>query len=320
MKRILVLLLMLAVASLAFSDDALVLPKGVLRTYITAAYGFATSAYDADADKQDMSGLYEGYKIFNLGGALEYGVTDWVSAAVQWAPGWNIWSEFDNPTLLLDDNARANGPFDIFAGAKIQILGEKGLMPSEMLRLAFAPGVKIALPDPDWQEQANNKADGDPWKAESVDKHAWGFGARAYFDYVLNEMIYFNLYSEFIYYLKKDFDNTDLYGGFGTDAEIEYGYDLTLEVEPHFEKMIADGFRLGIGVPATLTMSPETKEDGTGQDDESYLLTVGPNVSLFLMNFFIPTELKVGYTLPLLGKNDDALNTIVFQVKTYMKF
>ena len=92
MKRILVLLLMLAVASLAFSDDALVLPKGVLRTYITAAYGFATSAYDADADKQDMSGLYEGYKIFNLGGALEYGVTDWVSAAVQWAPGWNIWS------------------------------------------------------------------------------------------------------------------------------------------------------------------------------------------------------------------------------------
>ena len=123
-----------------------------------------------------------------------------------------------------------------------------------------------------------------------------------------------------IYYLKKDFDNTDLYGGVGTDAEIEYGYDLTLEVEPHFEKMIADGFRLGIGVPATLTMSPETKEDGTGQDDESYLLTVGPNVSLFLMNFFIPTELKVGYTLPLLGKNDDALNTIVFQVKTYMKF
>ena len=32
------------------------------------------------------------------------------------------------------------------------------------------------------------------------DKHTLGVGARAYFDYVLNEMIYINLYGEFIYY------------------------------------------------------------------------------------------------------------------------
>ena len=119
MKRILVLILLVTVASFAFADDALVLPKGVLRTYVTGAYGFATSYYDQDGEKQDMAGLYEGYKIINLGGALEFGVTDWVSAAVQWAPGWNLWSEFDKPTFPLDDNARANGPFDIFAGAKI---------------------------------------------------------------------------------------------------------------------------------------------------------------------------------------------------------
>jgi hypothetical protein len=317
MKKIVVLLLLIAVASLTFADDALVLPKGVLRVYVTGAYGFATSTFDQDAKKQDISGLNEGYKFINLGGAIEFGVTDWVSAAVQWAPGWNIWSEFDNPTLLLDDNARINGPFDIFAGAKIQVIGKQGLMPNEMIRLAFAPGVKIALPDPDWSEQANNKADGDPWKAQSVDKHAWGFGARAYFDYVLNQMIYFNLYSEFIYFLKKDYDDTDLYGGFGTDAEFEYGYDLTLEAEPHFETMVADGLRLGIAVPATITMSPEVKIDGVGQDDASYLFSVGPNVSLFLMNFFIPMELKLGYTLPLLGKNADAVNTVVFQLKVY---
>ena len=317
MKKILILLLLIAVASIAFTDDALVLPKGVLRVYVTGAYGFATSTFDQDAKKQDISGTNEGYKFINLGGAFEFGVTDWISAAVQWAPGWNIWSEFDNPTFLLDANARINGPFDIFAGAKIQVLGKKGLMPNEMIRLAFAPGVKIALPDPNWQEQANNRASGDPWKAQSVDKHAWGIGARAYFDYVLNEMIYLNLYSEFIYYLKKDYNDTDLYGPFGTDAEFEYGYDLTLEVEPHFETMIADGVRLGIAVPATVTMSPELKIDGAGQDDASYLFSVGPNVSLFLMNFFIPMEFKAGYTLPLLGKNDDAVNTIVFQTKIY---
>jgi hypothetical protein len=328
MKRILVLLLLLAVASLAVADDALVLPKGVLRTYITGAYGFVTSSYDADGEKVDAvdalpAPIYEGYKIFNLGGAIEYGVTDWMSAAVQWAPGWNIWSEFDNPSILFDDNVRANGPFDVFAGAKIQVLGEKGLVANDMIRLAFAPGVKIAVPDPDWKAQADNRAAADPWIAKAVDKHAWGVGARAYFDYVINKMFYVNLYSEFIYYLKKDFDNTDLWPTppLGVDAEIEYGYDLTLEAEPHFEMMLGDGLRLGIGVPGTLTMNPKEKRDGAEvADTDSYLFSVGPNVSLFLINFFIPTELKVGYTLPLLGKNADAMNTIVFQVKTYMKF
>ena len=45
MKRILILLLLLAVASFVFADDALVLPKGVLRTYITGAYGFAQADF-----------------------------------------------------------------------------------------------------------------------------------------------------------------------------------------------------------------------------------------------------------------------------------
>ena len=243
-----------------------------------------------------------------------------MSAAVQWAPGWNIWSEFDNPQIFPDDNARVNGPFDVFAGAKIQVLGEKGLVANDTIRVAFAPGVKIALPDPDWQKQFDNRAAGDPWILKGVDKHAWGLGGRAYFDYVLNKMFYVNLYGEFIYFLKKDYDDTTLLGPLGTAAEIEYGYDLTLEAEPHFELMIADGLRLGIAVPATFTMSPEMKVDGAGQDDESYLLSVGPNISLFLMKFFIPTELKVGYILPLLGKNEGAMNTIVFQIKTYMKF
>ena len=319
MKKILVLMLLLAAASIVFADDALVLPKGVMRIYITSAYGFANAEFDGDGEKQDFTG-YDGYKVVNLGGAVEYGVTDWMSAALQWAPGWNVWSKFEDPAAPLNDEARINGPFDIFAGAKIQVLGERGLITNDTMRLAFAPGVVIPIPYPDWEKQAENMADSDPWIVSSVDRHAWGFGARAYFDYVLNEMFYINLFSEFIHYLKTDYDDTDLWGPFGTDAEIEYGYSLTLEVEPHLEKMIADGLRLGIAVPATLDISPETKEDGTGQDDESYLFSLGPNVSLFLMNFVIPTELKLGFTFPLLGKNEDALNTIVFQIKTYLRF
>ena len=330
MKKILILLLLLAVGLLAFADDALVLPKGVLRTYVTGAYGFVKSAFDPDGNKVDAADvlpapIYQGYKLFNLGGALEYGVTDWMSAAVQWAPGWNVWSEFDDPLApILDDNARANGPFDIFAGAKIQVLGEKGLVTNDTIRVAFAPGVKIGIPYPDWQKQADNKVAGDPWIVKSVDKHAWGLGARAYFDYVLNKMFYFNLYSEFIYYLKTDVDNSDLWSTVPpllVVAEVEYGYDLTLEAEPHFEMMLGDGLRLGIGVPATLTMNPEEKRDGTAvADSDSYLFSVGPNISMFLIGFVIPMEFKVGYTLPLMGKNVDAVNTVVVQLKTYLKF
>jgi len=43
-------------------------------------------------------------------------------------------------------------------------------------------------------------------------------------------------------------------------------------------------------------------------------------VSLFLTKFIIPTEIKVGYTLPLVGKNAYATNTVVVQLKTYLRF
>ena len=194
-------------------------------------------------------------------------------------------------------------------------------MANDAIPVAFAPAVKIALPDSDWQQQADNQAAGDPWIAHSVDKHAWGFGGRAYLDYVMNKIFYLNLYGEFIYYLKKDYDDTTLLEPFGTAVEIEYGFDLTLEAEPHFEMMFGDGIRLGIEVPAMFTMSPTEKQDGADvPDSESYLFSIGPAISLCLMKFVVPVEFKAGYALPLFGMTADAVNTIIFQVKSYLKF
>ena len=62
MKKILVFLVLMAVAMSAFTDDALVLPKGVFRIYVTGAYGFASSTYDTDGEKQDIidiSGVFD---------------------------------------------------------------------------------------------------------------------------------------------------------------------------------------------------------------------------------------------------------------------
>ena len=55
-------------------------------------------------------------------------------------------------------------------------------------------------------------------------------------------------------------------------------------------------------------------------DTDSYLLSVSPNVSLFLTKFVIPMEIKLGYTLPLVGKNAQAVNTVVLQLKAYLRF
>ena len=327
MKKLVVGVLLLALAAAVFADDALVLPKGVLRTYFTGAYAFFDQEWDSTGEKVDVAG-FDSLSLINVGGAVEFGVIDWISAAVQWAPGWNVWSTTENGTPPYD-RLLANGSFDIFAGAKIQVIGPKAPVASEKIRLAAAPGVKIPLPPPDWeQERANQTSGTENFIAESLDKHVLGLGLRAYFDYVLSKMFYLNLYSEFIYYPVADkrenvslTDWTLVNVALQSNYDVEFGYDLTLEAEPHFEMMFGNGMRLGVGVPITYTMSPEIVRDGTAvADTDSYLLSVSPNVSLFLTKFFIPTEIKVGYTLPLVGKNANATNTVVVQLKTYLRF
>jgi hypothetical protein len=329
MKRIVVGVLLLALAAAVFADDALVLPKGVLRTYLTGAYAFASEEWKT-GDKVDIAG-FDTLGAINLGGAVEFGVIDWISAAVQWAPGWSIWSATENGTPPFD-KLQVNGPYNVFAGAKIQVIGPNAPVANEMIRLAAAAGVKIPVETADaayWQEQylAGLGGGGTEWVSSYNDKPLWGLGARAYFDYVLNKMFYFNLYSEFIYYLgtvkRNEVSVADWGAVFGgaTNSDVSFGYDLTVEAEPHFEMMFGNGMRLGVGVPITYTMSPEIVRDGTAvADTDSYLLSVSPNVSLFLTKFFIPTEIKVGYTLPLVGQNTKATNTVVVQLKTYLRF
>ena len=329
MKKILIFLLLFAVASLAFADDALVLPQGVLRTYVTGGYAFASERWDENGDKQDLTDATFGdisNRLLNIGVALEFGVIDWISAAVQWAPGWNVWSQLPDANVPAD-KATANGPADIFVGAKIQIVGPNAPVANDTIRVAFAPGVKIPLPGPDFAEENTSFGAGDPWIIQTPDKHVLGVGGRAYFDYVINEMFYVNLYSEFIYYAqtikREDVSYADwvaVNAFLQPNADVAFGYNLILEAEPQFEMMLG-GSRLGIELPITFSMSPEIKRDDTEvTDTDSYLLSVSPAVSLFLMQFVVPLELKVGYTLPLIGKNADARNIIILQVKSYLKF
>lgn len=339
MKKIILVLVLLALVMPAFADDAKVLPAGVLRTYIVPVYSFATQQYDADGEAQDIelnATPVDKVTLFNLGGAIEYGVNDWISAAVQWTPGQTFTTKFDIAAGtpgedLLEENVTAKGPAEVFAGAKFQIVGPKAPVKNDMFRVSVATGVMIPAAfgyDP-VEEDGNDPTAGDAFNL-GVSKNAMGLGGRFYADYVINEMFFFNLYSQFKYYLPVAAEKTDYLHWATADAfgaeEVDYGYELTLEVEPHFNTMVADGVELAIGVPVTYVITPapkyddETYEELLGSDQDTMSLYVKPSVSAFMMKFPLPMEFKLGYEYPLMGKNVFARNNVVFQLKAYAKF
>lgn len=396
MKRFFAIALVLLLCGVMFvgADDAKVMPAGIGRFYVAPTFGFANNYFNEDGESKSYASGAGSMQLFNLGFALEYGIIDWITAALQWAPGWNAWSDVDTVALGPDNDINANGVADLFLGAKLQFIGNQGLVENDMVRLALAPGVKIPLPGPDFEEQWNNVSDPankDPVTPANIDKHVLGAGARLYFDYVINEKFFINLYSEFIGYpVKGDIFKSGInayaaegiakggligqidlaaLGGLiaapqqaaltslvqGTKiidgGTVDYGYDLTFELEPAFSTSIAEATVFSAGLPFNFKLSPAKKhsidiasdfdtvvtafaalqpglddivkkqiEDGlNGKGDPSYVFSLKPNVSIFFMGWALPTEFKVSYSAPLAGKNGDALHTITMQIKLYFK-
>jgi hypothetical protein len=334
------------------ADDAKVMPGRVGRFYAAPVFGFATEAFDTEGKRGNLPNDIKDIKLFNLGFALEYGIIDWITAAVQWAPGWNAWSAADQGKTY---DSNINGVADLFVGAKIQIIGASAPVANETFRLAFAPGVKIPMPGPDFAEEAKNN---DVRTINAIDKHVLGVGLRTYFDYIINEHFFINLYNEFLYYpLKGDVKNdatgwgiaSQAYGTYGSSLsgagfkygnDVTHGFDLTFELEPVFTYPIASGVSLSAGLPvnyktvmgkkyditipgntgtaldqvlATLRTTLETAESPT------HLLMLKPNVSFFFTSWVLPVEFKLLYGLPVWGQNNQAMNQVVLQIKAYFR-
>lgn len=334
MKKILAIMLLAAFVAPVFADDAIMLPESVWRFRVIPSVTFSSAAFDDDGERQDYEEAttgYDGLQVYNLSMALEYGINPWITAALQWTPGWRMGTNFDNPA---NEDLVSKGLNDLFVGAKFQIVGEEAPVPNEMMRFAAATGVIVPLTTFDAEEEGEAAFEGDEFKAERVDKDALGLGWRLYYDYVFSGNFFVNFYNEFIYYVPTDQDNSvsgwaTYYGteavapGAGTEpeeVEYEYGYDLTFELEPQYSQMIGEGVELNASLPLTYTMAPETKVDGNGLDNESYTFSVGPSLSFFLQNTPWPIDLELAYSTPLVGKNSGVNNTLVLQVKNYLKF
>jgi hypothetical protein len=326
MKGIVLLALIGSMPWLSFADDARELPKGMLRLSQTTSFAFAVSEFNLDGSKQEIA-LNDGRLLsLNIGAALELGITSWVSAVLEWAPGWTVWSAFDFQTAP-DDMLTVSGGYDLFAATRVQVLGRGGLLPSERFRLAIAPGGRIPLPSPDWLEQANRALDGEHWRQYANDYHTPGLGSRAWFDVILTHWLFLNLYAELIRYFPKDYDEADLLAYQQSPPkpkEVDYGYSLTAEVEPHIGFPLSERVRLEAGLPVTFRRKPELRFDGTAVvDSDTYLLTASPRLTLLLSRPAM--EFRLGYTYPILGRGNPAntyspaMNALSLQVRSYLR-
>ena len=357
MKRFLALgLALLFLGSALFAEDAKVMPMRMGRFYLAPSFAFGQKAFNDSGTRVDSNAM----KALNLGAAIEFGAYHWITAAVQWAPGFNVWSDVDTviplsetPLILSDSSVRVLDKGDIIIGAKMQILGNAGPLKSERFRLALGPGLKVPLPGPDYEKQLTNAINGDPVTPANMDYHVFGFGLRSYFDFIINEYFFINLYNEFLYYpQKKDLGkagfgeyatlagvNTAFTGAASVDGEVSYGYDLTFELEPAFSKMVVPGkIILNAGLPITYKTTPGAKysfsASGTApytdaalaaiaaalpDEEQQHSLTMKPGASAFFVGWPVPFEFKLSYFAPIWGQNVSANHTLSLQIRMYFK-
>ena len=331
MRKVLVILLLVLLALPVFADDAKILPAGVIRITLAPNYGFVPGAYDTDGKYTGFSSGEGRVNAWNIGAAIEYGVTDWISAAVQWAPGWNVSAPMDADLSPSTSSANVNGLYSLFTGAEFQLVGEQAPVKSETVRFALAAGVKIPIGSVDFADQYTNLVKGSDVTLFNVDKPTLGFGGRLYADYIFSKAFFLNLYSELIYYpgtvafKDSSFENYATYLNYGINPDVGYGYDLTVEVEPHYDFQLSEDATLEGSLPFTFTHSPNwTYSPSVPGLPDTYtsLLVVRPTLDLFLMKSPVPfpIELKLAYSLPIAGWDTGASNALIFLVRMYLKF
>jgi hypothetical protein len=286
MKKMLIFgLALLLLSSMMFAEDAKVMPMMVGRLYVAPLFSFAPGSFDKD-------GTYEKYnngvvKAFNMGLVLEYGVISWISAAIQWTPGWTPVSDAKPAapaSLGVKGDVNSNGFADIFAGFKIQLAGEKAPVKTSMFRFSVAPGVVIPIKGPDFNHEVDIINNGDPATIKSMDKHVFALGGRVYFDYLVNKNFFINIYNETMFYpvdqdLNRDgptlaFARKAIPAGIAekagagagtlatnafkdTGGEVNYNYRTTFELEPVFTMPITKGLSFTAGLPLNYRYIPE---------------------------------------------------------------
>ena len=354
MKRCLIFgLAFLLLAPALFADHANVMPARVGRFFVAPTFINMNQRFNTSGERTD-----EGVpptRMFNLGFALEYGITSWITGAVQWAPGVNLWSDVDRVPRpdLMPPGQTSSGTIgiagDVMLGAKIQVVGREAPMQSDLFRVAFAPGLMIPVPGPDFRNELGSST---PTVAR-LDNHVFGVGLRSFFDWVPSEFFYLNFYNEIRFFPQRGrfrdlgfqqalqaqglrTQTTMMYNAGMLPApidiggnEVDFRYDLTFEIDPTFTHRTQNMIAIEAGLPFTYFFTPgftvlDVPAAATAQFDNLdqgsvHRLTVGPYVSAFFMGWPLPMEFRLQYVIPVWGQNTQARHIFGFQIRAYFR-
>jgi hypothetical protein len=349
MKKIIIslLLISLSMSSILFAEDAFTLPAGVMRLTLANSYITIDEQFDENGESEEFYDV----ALYNLGAALELGITDTISAALQWAPGTYLYTsvEDDDLNTLLNavgsstDNITYAGYADLFAGAKAQIVGENGFIKNDKIRAAMALGVQVPLQDYSLEDEVDSLLAGDDFAYIDQSTTGFlGFGGRFYFDYQFTERFFINLYNQTAYYLPRDNyiysvteaatwqayadaagdayaqSTTGIDDPYATEEHI-YPIYYDFEIDFNYDLPLSEKSKMGFGFPLQYSFNGETSVDGEGQDDASYSVGISPSISFFTAES-IPFEVAFNYYLTLAGENTYKKNYAGLQLKLFYDF
>jgi hypothetical protein len=279
-----ILALGVIMASLAFGEDAAVLPMGTLRVDTDASTGFVSEAWDSGGRKTEAPDA----TIIGAAIRVAYGFTGWFTAALDWSPGVT-----DTDLTAIDIGSDGDGAAEIYEGlsdfslkARFQIVGENAPLKSARFRMRLTPGMVIPFPGIDDKDASGN--------------HTWGAGGEISFDTLLFDNFFVNARSDF-YWFPLD-----------TQSKMNNDWEMTLEAGPHY--------RIGIGA-ASLSLATPVHWKASLENDgvSSYLLTLRPALALKLTRP-LAINIEIEYTFPLYGTNNYAAHTITIKAPVYFDF
>ncbi len=170
----------------------------------------------------------------------------------------------------------------------------------------------MPLPEPDWQTQNARALDGKRYVLENPDRHALGAGVRVAGEYVFAESFSLLARASYVQFAAR---RTATAQSPATEQKTDYGYQLTLAVEPQGSVDLGRvALRAGLELKDVLV--PDTIVDGTVAVNEGFLATAEPWFGVVLAARANPLLFSLGYIVPVAGRNNEAQNGIRISVES----
>ena len=279
MRAYITKLILITITSMAFAEEAALVPGNSLRATLAPSFGFQVQTWEWEGVST------ENVMLASVGLGVEYGPADWINFQLFWIPGFNVYSDI------------AGGDYgsmtDLFLGIKIGLWGKGALFESEKMRFSFAPGMKMPLGGFNTVEKAET--------VREPDQHLWGSSLRLYYDYIINPRFFVNFYLEGIYY-PKQWTYNPAYKSYMVDHPV----DINSELEIHFNYPLRNSMVLKGGVSASFFIAPimdSNDSNATSQYCFSSGLYFGAELSPSL-------DLMIRYHAPITGKNTEPVHLV----------